>query len=199
MLSVSKSTTVDLICVWLVPASPLPVPVSCHACLSESTTQMSLWVWSLLHHPCSCRAALCAFAVLVADQSLVPWLSWWAGFPGSLCGAGGAELLRLIVWARATCIHILLLSRFAFLFTVSDVHLKMLIIWYETHFRSLGFRKYSNLVWELLSCLVGIWCPYANAFLLACSYQNLTNSLFEFAYCIKCSLDHHEVKGFSYK
>lgn len=137
MLSVSKSTTVDLICVWLVPASPLPVPVSCHACLSESTTQMSLWVWSLFHHPCSCRAALCASAVLVADQSLVPWLSWWAGFPRSMSGAGGAELLRLIIWALAMCIHILLISRFAFLFTVSDVHLKMLIIWYEMHFRSL--------------------------------------------------------------
>lgn len=137
MLSVSKSTTVDLICVWLIPASPLRVPVSCHPCLSESTTHMSLWVWSLLHQPCSCWAALCASAMLVAAQSLVPWLSWWTGFPRSLCGAQGAELLRLITWAWVTCIPILLISRFAFLFIVSDIHLKMLIIWYETHFSSL--------------------------------------------------------------
>jgi len=73
------------------------------------------------------------------------------------------------------------------------------LIWNTFQLFTVGFRKYSNLVWELLSRLVGTWCPYANAFLLACTYQNLTNSLFEFAYCMKCSLDHDEVKGFPYK
>lgn len=198
MLSVSKSTTVDLICVWLIPASPLRVPVSCHPCLSESTTHMSLWVWSLLHQPCSCWAALCASAMLVAAQSLVPWLSWWAGFPRSLCRSWVAQVNHLSLGNMHTHTSNLQICLFVYSFRYSFKDANNLI-WNTFQLFTVGFRKYSNLVWELLSCLVGTRCPYANAFLLACTYQNLTNSLFEFAYCMKCSLDHDEVKGFPYK
>lgn len=133
-ISVSKGTAFELICL---------INSSESTCLSWGAATLTF-----LNRLLGCRFGYghdSSIPVSFSVHSLCcshfgVWFSvslGWLGFCCSFCGVWEDGLLRLNLCIWATCTPVLLMSTLAFvLFPVSNVYLKMAIIWYEKYSQS---------------------------------------------------------------
>lgn len=102
--SVSKGTTVGLICGWLIPASPLACP--------RELSRLPFWIYhsdvtlGVITAPSSLSLLSCSSCILCGSQGSEPGSltcsAGWLGFHYCLSEAWKGESLRLNPWGWAT-------------------------------------------------------------------------------------------------